>query len=183
VETGVPLDLSRPRVAAAVALSMGCVLGLAACGAGSLGTGDTGTRSGAASSPAVAAATVPSSCSGIPEPVVAAYMGPVSSVKPLGTQPNQVSCEFFGPGSGSITILNVGKGTPALFDVARARSAGGGRTITTIPGLGTQAFQISNGSLVRGMEAISQQGVIVSVSSTLSAAQDKSLIAQLFQMY
>ena len=178
--------------ARSVLLSAGgaaCWLALAACGS-STSTGPptsassthaTTTATPTAAATSAGAATVPTSCASIPTALISGYVGSITSVTPLG-HPGQVSCEFFSAGAKSVVIVNIGRASPALFAVARAGAAGGGRTITPVSGLGTQAFSISKGGLVRGMEALSGADVLYAVTTTLTQAQDESLITQLMQL-
>ena len=175
----------------ACAVFAGC-LAVAACGSSSAPSpaASTAPASAAASSPAASAAgstaaaagQVPTSCAAVPQSLIASYAGAVKFVTSLG-HAGQVSCEFASADAKSIVIVNIGQGTPALFAVAKAAAAGGGRTITPITGLGAQAFSISRAGVVRGVEALTDSNLLVSVTSTLTATQDESLIKALMQLF
>jgi hypothetical protein len=194
--------LTTPRCRPGALLAFTAVLGLALTGCGSssspassgskaasAGTSAAATTASAASvaatpTPSVAAAAqLPGGCSSISKSLVGSYIGTVAVAQSLATRPNQVSCEFISANSKMVLILNIGKGTPADFAIAKQGSGGGGRTVTDISGLGTMAFSISKGGLVHGMEAFSDQDVLFVVTSTLTATQDESLIRQLMQTY
>jgi hypothetical protein len=115
--------------------------------------------------------------------VVSTYLGTVAAVHPFPTSPGQVTCEFVTAGSKSVLILTVGKGSPAAMALSRATTAGGGRKVASVAGLGVTAFSISSGGLVRGMEALDANGVMYVVSSTFTAAQDEAMIKQLIELY
>jgi hypothetical protein len=182
------------RRTATAAAAFACLTLVAACGSSSTtapsSSGTPGSNTGAASTssspsssaPVVAAAHVPTSCSAIPESVISHYTGGVASVRSLAQRPNQVSCEFVNASASSIVIINMGQGNAAEFATARAASGGGGRTITSIGGLGSSAFSISRAGVTRGLEVITDQDLVIAVSATLPLAQDEALIKQLMAL-
>jgi hypothetical protein len=174
---------------------MGLAL-VAACGtSGSTGGSATGAgpTAGATASPtasntqptgATGTASVPSSCAQVPIALIRQYLPGATLAQSLGPVARGVSCEFVGSSAASILILNVGSGgTAAAFTALRTGSGGGGRTTTDVTGLGASAFSISKNGKVAGVDAITSQGVVISVGSTLTLAQDEQLIAQLIALY
>jgi hypothetical protein len=83
-----------------------------------------------------------------------------------------------------VIILNIGSGgNAAQFATLRTGSGAGGRTTTDVTGLGVSAFSISRNGKVAGVDAITSAGVVFSVGSTLTLAQDVQLITQLMALY
>jgi hypothetical protein len=78
--------------------------------------------------------------------------------------------------------VNIGRGTAAQFAILKTGSAGGGRTVTPISGLGAQAFSISQGGVVRGVDAITARGLLVSVAANVTLAQNETLVRQLMNL-
>jgi hypothetical protein len=133
------------------------------------------------SAPSTGSANPPSSCNVIPQSIIATYIGVVATVHALGTPP-QLSCEFANASASSIVIINIGRGTTSEFATLRTVSAGGGRTVTPISGLGTEAFSISKGGVVRGVNAFTAHGLLISVAANLSLTQSEALIRQLMKL-
>ncbi len=189
-----PAGPSAPPRLTTTALSLVCIALVSACGSSSSGTpssvtGSMGTSSPGASIPAttapsvVAAAHLPTSCSQIAS-LVGAYMGGVATTHPLGPTPSGVSCEFLNPSATSVIIVNIGGGaTPAAFATTRAIAGSGGRTVTSVGGLGASAFSISKGGVPAGFEVLTPQGDVFAVTARLSFAQDEAMIEQLMAQY
>ena len=126
-------------------------------------------------------AQVPSSCSAIVS-LVGAYTGGVATTKSLGS-PQHLSCEFANAKATVIVIVNIGVGgTAAAFDALRATSAQGGRTVTSISGLGASAFSVSKNNVPAGVSVLTAQGLVYVVNSNLPIAQDEALIEQLMKL-
>ncbi len=126
-------------------------------------------------------AQVPNSCSAIVS-LVSAYMGGVATTKSLGS-PQHLSCEFANANASTIVIVNIGVGgTVAAFDALRATSAQGGRTVTSISGLGSSAFSVSKNGVTAGVSVLTAQGLVYVVESNLSLAQAEALIEQLMKL-
>jgi len=144
------------------------------------------TAVSAATAAATAAATgggakVPAACSDIVA-LVGTYMGGVASTKSLGT-PQHLSCEFANSNASTIVIVNIGAGgTPAAFESLRTTSAQGGRTVTAISGLGTEAFSVSKNNVPAGVAVLTAQGLVYDVNSNLKIAQDEALIKDLMKL-
>jgi hypothetical protein len=126
-------------------------------------------------------AQVPSSCSAIVS-LVGAYTGGVATTKSLGS-PQHLSCEFANANASNIVIVNIGVGgTVAAFDTLRATSAQGGRTVTSISGLGASAFSVSKNNVPAGVSVLTAQGLVYVVNSNLPIARDEALIEQLMKL-
>jgi hypothetical protein len=188
-------------------LSLACVALLAACGSSSKSAGGTTTSSSSAaagattssttsaavttsssapSSPSTTASTAghtPSSCSAIPVGVISPYIGGVAATHPFAARPGAVSCEFSNATMTSVIILNLGRTNAASFAILRSTSAGGGRTIATIAGLGASAFSISLNGVNRGVDALSAQDLLVSVAANIPLARNEALVRQLMALY
>ena len=102
--------------------------------------------------------------------------------KSLGS-PQHLSCEFANANASTIVIVNIGAGgTAAAFDALRATSAQGGRTVTSISGLGSSAFSVSKNNVPAGVSVLTTQGFVYVVESNLPIAQDEALIKQLMNL-
>jgi len=136
----------------------------------------------AASGAAGTGGKVPNSCNAIVS-LVGAYMGGgVATTKSLGA-PQHLSCEFANANASTIVIVNIGVGgTAAAFDTLRATSAQGGRTVTSISGLGSSAFSVSKNNVPAGVSVLTTQGFVYVVESNLPIAQDEALIKQLMKL-
>jgi hypothetical protein len=168
--TPAPKPTAVPTVAptaapAATAVSAATAVATAAATAGATGAG----------------AKVPAACSDIVA-LVGTYMGGVASTKSLGT-PQHLSCEFANSNASTIVIVNIGAGgTPAAFESLRTTSAQGGRTVTAISGLGTEAFSVSKGNVPAGVAVLTAQGLVYDVNSNLPIAKDEALIKDLMKL-
>jgi hypothetical protein len=179
------------RTSIVVAASVMCLALVAACGSGGSkgGSAPTASASTSAASPTQSSggagnATVPTSCAQVPLTLIQQYLPGASLAASLGPVAHGVSCEFIGGGGSSVIILNIGSGgTATQFATLRTTSGGGGRTTTDVSGLGVSAFSISKNGKVAGVDAISSTGVVFSVGSTLTLAQDEQLITQLMALY
>jgi hypothetical protein len=168
---------------ATVALAFACLALLAACGSSSGGTAGPGASpSAATSAPVVGAKNLPTSCAQIPVSLISSYTGGVATTQSLGKPPS-VSCEFANATASTIVIVNIGQGTAAEFATLKTTSAGGGRTITPINGLGVSAFSITKNGKPGGVDALSAQEVVFSVASNLPIARDVDLIKQLMNLF
>ena len=128
-----------------------------------------------------AGAQVPGSCDDLVT-LVGTYMGGVAMTKSLGT-PQHLSCEFANADASTIIVVNIGVGgTPAAFDALRSTSAKGGRTVTSIDGLGASAFSVSKNGKPAGISVLTDQGFVYAVISNLAIAQDEALIEQLMKL-
>ena len=124
---------------------------------------------------------VPNSCNAIAS-LVGGYIGGVAMTKSLGA-PQHLSCEFANANASTIVIVNIGVGgTAAAFDTLRATSAQGGRTVTSISGLGASAFSVSKNGVPGGVSVLTAQGLVYVVESNLPIAQDEALIKQLMKL-
>jgi len=149
---------------------------LSAAATETLGSATTAT-------PAAVSATaqVPSSCNAIAS-LVGGYIGGVAMTKSLGS-PQHLSCEFANANASTIVIVNIGAGgTAAAFDALRATSARGGRTVSSISGLGASAFSVSKNNVPAGVSVLTTQGFVYVVESNLPIAQDEALIKQLMNL-
>jgi hypothetical protein len=143
----------------------------------------TAPASAPASAPAAAGGTVPASCSAIPASIITPYVGPIATTHQISATGHSVSCEFESTPT-SILIVNIGSGgTPASFSALEAGIGTGGRTTAAVPGLGSQAFSITNKGAPAGMSALTSSGVLISVTTRDSFAQDQSLIKALIALY
>jgi hypothetical protein len=114
--------------------------------------------------------------------LVGAYTGGVATTKSLGS-PQHLSCEFANASASAIVIVNIGVGgSAAAFDALRAASAQGGRTVTSISGLGASAFSVSKNNVPAGVSVLTAQGLVYVVTSNLPIAQDEALIEQLMKL-
>ena len=172
------------------ALSIAFVALVPACGgsassntiAGSPASG--GSASTSPSAPAGSSAQVPTSCSQIPVSLIGHYTGGVATTKSLGPTSSGVSCEFANSTASKIVIVNIGAGaTDATFATLRAKSGQNGRTTTSISGLGSSAFSISNNGAPGGVNVLTDQGQVFSVAANLPFAQDEALISQLMKLF
>ena len=126
-------------------------------------------------------AQVPNSCSAL-ESLVGSYIGGIATTKSLGS-PQHLSCEFANANASTIVIVNIGVGgTVAAFDTLRSTSAKGGRTVTSISGLGASAFSVSKNGVPTGVSVLTAQGLVYVVESNLSIDRDESLIEQLMKL-
>jgi hypothetical protein len=188
-------DVRLFRLAATVALSLVCLALVAACGSSSP-TSSGGTPSATAptspttSTPTAGTEHPPSSCSEIPVSLLSAYIGDVVTTTSLGPLPSVlqirsgVSCSFASAGSTKAVVVNIGQGNESSFTTLRAATAGGGRTLTPISGLGSSAFSISVNGAPGGVDAVTTQNVVFVVASlSLTIAQDEALIRQLMQLF
>ncbi len=167
-----------------------CLL-LAACGSSTSGgasvtatstAASTGTSPAATGTAVGTVAVLPSSCTGIPLTLIGADIGGVAVTRSLGKPPS-LSCEFANAGATHIVVVNLGAGGAAQFAVLKAASAGGGRTITPISGLGSSAFEISKAGVVRGVDALSARNVVVSVSADQPLSKTEAIVQQLVSLY
>jgi hypothetical protein len=187
--------------AALVALSSALVVGAGACssttkttttstttttaavstttGSGSTTSATSGTTTTTAGS---AAAHVPTSCSAIPTSLISSYIGAVATTKALPAIGHGVSCEFANAAASSIVIVNIGTGGATGWATLRSISGAGGRTLTTLHGLGAQAFSITHNGVPGGVAVLTSPGAIYSVSSNLPIAKDEALITQLMKL-
>ena len=97
--------------------------------------------------------------------------------------PAGVSCEFANTGVTKLLILNMGPSTPAAFAILRSKTSGGGRTITQVSGLGSEAFSVSKNGKPGGESALTTGGVIISIVSNIPFAKDTAVIQQLMARY
>jgi hypothetical protein len=126
-------------------------------------------------------AHVPNSCTALVS-LVDTYIGGVATTKSLGS-PQHLSCEFANANASNIIIVNIGVGgTATSFDALKSTSAKGGRTVTSITGLGTSAFSVSKNNVPAGISVLTAEGLVYVVNSNLSIAQDQSLIEQLMKL-
>jgi hypothetical protein len=175
------------RTSIVIAASATC-LGMAACGSSGSNGGSTGGSGPTAPAPqsappsATPIARVPSACAQVPLSLIGQYLPGATLAASLGPVAHGVSCEYIG--GSSVIILNIGAGgTAAEFATLRTTSGGGGRTTTDVSGLGVSAFSISKNGKVAGVDAITSAGVVFSVGSNLSLAQDEQLITQLMALF
>ena len=135
----------------------------------------------ATSAAAASGAKVPNSCNDLVS-LVGTYMGGVATTKSLGS-PQHLSCEYANANASAIIVVNIGVGgTDANFAALKSTSAQGGRTVTSVSGLGTQAFSVSKNNVPAGLSVFSAQGLIYVVNSNLPIAQDQSLMEQLMKL-
>ena len=114
--------------------------------------------------------------------VVGSYLGGVATTQSLG-KPQHLSCEFANADASTIIVVNIGVGgTADTFDALRTSSAQGGRTVTSIDGLGVSAFSVSKNGKPAGVSVLTPQGLIYVVNSNLSLDQDVALIKQLMTL-
>ena len=181
----------RTTVRVSPAFAAAACLLLAACGSSTSGgpsatatptVPSTGTSPTATGSAAGITAALPTSCAGIPLTLIGADIGGVAVTRSLGTPPS-LSCEFANAGATHIVIVNLGAGGAAQFAVLKAASAGGGRTITPLTGLGSSAFEISKAGVVRGVDALTAQNVVVSVSADQPLPKTEAIVQQLVSLY
>jgi hypothetical protein len=155
----------------------------AACGGGATtGAGSSPQPTSSITNGGPARAVLPGSCDEV-KSFVDPYVGGIATTKSLGAPLEGVSCEFANATASTIVILNMGLATPNEFAALRSSSGGGGRTITTVSGLGTTAFEVSKDGKPGGMAALSSNDVLVSVTANVSFDQDRSLIQQLLTKY
>ena len=157
-----------------------------ACGGGTSSNAGAASTPSTASSPtptSVASTAVPTSCAAIPSSLIGHYIGGVATTKSLGPPPHGVSCEFANSSASTIVIVNIGQGSTAKFAALRTISGQGGRTVTSVSGLGSSAFSITNAGKPGGMAALDAQDVVFSVSANLPLSQDEALITQLMQLF
>ncbi len=69
-------------------------------------------------------------------------------------------------------------GTQAAFDTLKAGTAKG-ETVTDVPNLGVAAFAVSKKGKPAGVTALSSNGILIVVESTLTANQDVELVNDL----
>jgi hypothetical protein len=140
----------------------------------------TPAAAGASASPSAAAGgtgVVPASCDALLV-TVSFYTGSISGTQSLG-KPDHLSCEFQYDGGKGLVIVNMGVGgTQAAFDTLKAGTAKG-QTVTDVPNLGVAAFSVSKKGKPAGVTALSSNGILVVVESTLSENQDVELVNDL----
>lgn len=186
-------DPDVPRRWATVAVSLMLLMLGAACSKSttsatppaSSGPPATGGPSAVATSPpGGGTAHAPSSCNAISSSVIGPYIGGVAHTQSLPAPPNGVSCEFANASASKIVVVNIGQGaTDAAFASLKAGASQGGRTVADISGLGSSAFSISKNGVPGGIDAMTSQGLLFSVSSNIPLAQDEALIRQLMTMF
>jgi hypothetical protein len=175
---------AHPRRAA---LPVACLALLAACGS-SGGTHLTGpaptTAATVTQTPSTAAtqvngtAALPTTCGALPQSLISTDLGGIGATMALKDPAPGVSCEFANSSGSKILIVTVGHGTAA--DLARLQAQiGSSQTVTPVPGFEAGAFTVSRNGLVRGFTAVTSNGLLIVVSSTLTAAQDEALIQQI----
>jgi hypothetical protein len=104
-------------------------------------------------------------------------MGAVGTTKSLPS--DHLSCEFLDTAGTGVVIVNLGPSSAASFATLRTASAGGGRTITSVPGFGAEAFAVSMGGATRGFAVLTTGGVVYSVETVFPLAKDESLVQAL----
>jgi hypothetical protein len=183
-------DARVPGRRVAVASSLVCLALMAACGSSASSASSGAETTGAptvpatTSPPAGAPHQLPGSCGEIPTSLIDPYIGGVANIQSLGAASHGVSCEFANADASKILVLTMGQGaTAAAFAASEAIAAQGGRNVTPVSGLGASAFSISKGGVPAGMEVLSAQGQIFSVTANLSFDQDEALIKQLMLRY
>ena len=134
-------------------------------------------------SPAVSGGALPSSCAGTLAGIVGPYVGGVSVSRSLASKPAGVSCEYANAGASRIVILNIGPGNAAGLAILRQGSAGDGRTVASVGGLGGQAFSISRGGVPAGMVVLTSGGQLFSLTANLPFARDEALLKTLEAKY
>jgi hypothetical protein len=139
----------------------------------------TPSAGGASASPSAAGGTgvVPASCDALLV-TVSFYTGSISGTQSLG-KPDHLSCEFQYNGGKGLVIVDMGVGgTQAAFDTLKAGTAKG-ETVTDVPNLGVAAFAVSKKGRPAGVTALSSNGILIVVESTLSESQDVELVNDL----
>ncbi len=187
------------RRAAAVALSVALVVAAGACSSTAKTTTKTTTTTAASTTTGTGSTTsattgattttasgvsvhVPTSCSAIPTSLISTYIGAVGTTKSLPAIGHGVSCEFANATASSIVIVNIGTGGAAGWATLRSISGAGGRTLTTLHGLGAQAFSITRNGVPGGVAVLTSQGAVYSVTANLPIAKDEALITQLMKL-
>ena len=122
--------------------------------------------------------TVPASCDSLLV-TVSFYTGSISGTQSLG-KPDHLSCEFQYDGGKGLVIVNIGAGgTQAAFDTLKSGTAAKGETVTDVPNLGIAAFAVSKKGKAAGVTALSSDGILIVVESTLLEGQDVELVSDL----
>jgi hypothetical protein len=73
--------------------------------------------------------------------------------------------------------------TSADFATLRAKSGGGGRTVASVGGIGTEAFSVSRNGVPGGFAVLTSQGQLISITANIPIARDEALARQLMQRY
>jgi hypothetical protein len=185
---------SRSIVFLTPAVAALCVFGAACSSGGSAATPPTGgvpsatgtapqsTGSGPSSAPGGAGA-VPASCNAIPQSLITPYTGSSPRVLSLKASNGAVSCEFSNANASTIIVLNLGHGSQSAYEILRAGSASGGRTVQAVSGLGSEAFSVSKLGKTAGLVTLTNQDVLVSLTTNLTLAQDEQLTRSLIAIY
>jgi hypothetical protein len=163
-------------------LGLIAVVGVACSGTTTTSSGSSPQPTSGITNGGPARAVLPGSCDEV-KSYIDPYVGGVAKTTSLGVKGQGVSCEFFNASATIGVVLNMGLGTPAEFAALRSISGQGGRTTTTVSGLGSTAFEVSKDGKPGGMAALSPNDVLVSVTANISFDQDRSLIQQLLAKY
>jgi hypothetical protein len=129
------------------------------------------------------AGAVPASCDAIPQSLITPYTGSSPRVLSLKASSGAVSCEFSNANASTIIVLNLGHGSQAAYEILRAGSASGGRTVQAVSGLGTEAFSVTNLGKTAGLATLTNQNILVSLTTNLTLAQDEQLTRSLIAIY
>ncbi len=175
---------------AAVAIGLAALTAVSACSSGTsqpsaAKAANPSASASAATSGGASAATqkIPSSCSGLPSTLLGADLGGVSTAKDLKVEAGALSCQFANADATKQVILNLGPISAAAYSALQSSSAAGGRTVSTVPDLGTSAFAVSSGGVTGGVTAKSAAGNVYSINSNLTQDQDVALIKQWLALY
>jgi hypothetical protein len=126
---------------------------------------------------------IPASCGAIPQSLITPYTGSSPRVLSLKATGAAVSCEFSSPNASTLIVLNLGQASQSAYEILRAGSAAGGRTVQAVSGLGAEAFSVTNLGKTAGLVTLTNQNVLVSLTTNLTLAQDEQLTRSLIAIY
>jgi hypothetical protein len=175
-------------VAGAIAVLVtagGCSSGSGSTAASSGGSSGSGVSSGSAASTSgggAGGASVPKSCNEIPASVLLPY-AKVALVKSFPRTTPGVTCEFASADASQVVILTVGPGSSSSFAQLETNTRNGPVTVAALPGLGQQAFTISRGGKIAGVDLLTSDNVTIALGAALPPGQVQRLASKLAAHY
>jgi hypothetical protein len=177
-------------VACAIAVLVtagGCSSGSGSTAASSGGSSTGGAAASSASAASTSGggaggASVPKSCNDIPTSVLLPY-AKVALVKSFPRTTPGVTCEFASADASQVVILTVGPGSSSSFAQLETNTRNGPVTVAALHGLGQQAFTISRGGKVAGVDLLTSDDVTIALGAALAPGQVQRLAGKLAARY
>jgi hypothetical protein len=177
---------------AVLAAAGGCSSGSGSTAASSGGSSGSGSSSGglpvssasaaSTSGSGAAGASVPKSCNDIPASELLPY-AKVALVKSFPRTTPGVTCEFASADASQVVILTVGPGSSSSFAQLETSTRNGPVTVAPLHGLGQQAFTISRGGKVAGVDLLTSDDVTIALGAALAPGQVQRLASKLAARY